>query len=120
MSESGFGVVEEDAAHGFDGGGVEVGTVGPGDATGADELEIGFVDEDGSRERVAGFFAGEAEFGGLAELLVDEGEELVGGGFAAARSSGEKEGGVRGGGGGGAREEWSQRGDGDGEALALG
>jgi len=84
------GTLDEDAAHGFRSGGEEVGAVLEGGSRGpgvgsrgsgvgsCDEAEVGFVNEGGGLECVAGLFLSQFGGGELAKLVVDEGEELLG------------------------------------------
>ena len=89
-------MVDQDAFHGLGCGGVEVGAVLPGEVAWAQEFEVGLVDEGSGGEGVVGALAQEVELRGAAELVVDEGEELVARGGVACGGSGEEEGGVGG------------------------
>jgi len=80
LAVRGAGVVDEPPPHGLDGGGVEVGPVGPRDLARADELEIRLVDEGRGGERVARpaeAFGVHLKLGGGAELFVDGRQEPV-------------------------------------------
>ena len=45
----------------------------------ADEAEVGLVDQGGGLERLAGLLPGQPPGGELAQLVVDQGQELLGG-----------------------------------------
>src|SRR5205823_6102090 len=76
------GGVHEDAAHGLGGGGEEVPAALPAVLVGgADQAEVGFVDQGGGLEGVAGRLGGHPGGGEFAQLIVDE-REQVGGGTA--------------------------------------
>ena len=80
--ETGFaaGRLDENAAHGFGGGGEEVAAAVPGLRIAAvDEADVGFVDEGGSGKCLAGFFFAQSRGGEFTEFVVDEWEELAGG-----------------------------------------
>lgn len=76
--------VDEDTAHGFGGGGEEVGAAVEVGVVGADEAEPGFVDESGGLEGVAGGFLGHFVSGDTAEFVVHERQEFGGGDLATA------------------------------------
>ena len=66
---------DKNAAHGFSGGGEEVAAVVPMVvAVVADEAKVGFVDERGGLQRVAGAFVGHTGAGEPPQLIVDEWE----------------------------------------------
>ena len=74
------GVVDEDAAHGFGGGGEEVAAAVPGlGLARAHESEIRLMDEGRGLERLAGLFLSESLGREFTEFLVDQGQELLGG-----------------------------------------
>ena len=72
------GVLDEDAAHGLGGGGEEVAAAVP--LLGlfrVHQAQVGFVDEGGCLQGLAGLFLGQALGGQLAQLVVHEGQELL-------------------------------------------
>jgi hypothetical protein len=72
------GVVDEDVPHGFGTGGVEVVSALPGALDRpADEAEVGLVDQGGGLERLARRLVGQAVGGELAQLVVDQRQELL-------------------------------------------
>jgi len=87
------GDIDEDAAHGFGGGGKEVGAALPLAIVAAGEAEPSFVDEGGGLEGLAGGFGRHFAGGHLPEFGVDEGEQLLGGhgvaGFDVAEDAGD-------------------------------
>jgi hypothetical protein len=71
------GGLDEDAPHGLGGGREEVAAMVPPVAVGrADQPELRFVDQGGRLEGVAGRFGCQSGGGELAQLVVDEREEL--------------------------------------------
>jgi len=71
------GMVDQDPTHCLRGGGVEVAATCPGNASRADELEIGLVNEGRGRERVPSAFAAYPELSVATQLVVDERQELL-------------------------------------------
>jgi hypothetical protein len=71
------GVIDEDAAHGAGGDGEEVVAVDEVDFGVGLEAEVGFVDEGGGGEGVAGAFAAELLAGDGAELGVELVDDLI-------------------------------------------
>ena len=82
------GAVAEDAAHHLGGGGIEFQAAVEIDRMLLDEAEVGFVDEGGGLEGVAGAFAGKVAGREAAKFGVDERDEcLQCGGVAGAPSA---------------------------------
>ena len=74
------GSFDEDAAHGFRRGGEEMAAAVP--VLGlfhVHQPQIGFMDQGRGLERLAGFFPGQFPRGQLAQLVVDQRQELLGG-----------------------------------------
>ncbi len=71
------GVVDEDAAHDAGGHADEVGAALPGHAVELADLQVGFVDERGGLERMAGALLMEDGGGEAPEVLVEQGGEFV-------------------------------------------
>ena len=74
---AGAGVVNEDSPHGLGGGGEEVAAAI--EQLISDEPQVGFVNQRGGVEGVAGGFGGHARGGELPELIVDERQQLSSG-----------------------------------------
>ena len=73
------GAVDEDASHGFGGRDVEVAAVVPtGFGFVAGNTEIGFVNEGGGAEGLAGRFVGHFLRGEFAQVVVEGGKDLGG------------------------------------------
>ena len=70
------GVVDEDAADGGGGGAEEVGAVLPGGLVGAHQADVGLVDQGGGLQRLPRPFLGELLSGQLAQLVVDQWQQL--------------------------------------------
>ncbi len=70
-------MINQDSPHGFGGGGEEVCTAV--ELLIADQPQVGFVNEGGGVEGVAGGFGGHGRGGELPELIVDERQQLSGG-----------------------------------------
>lgn len=83
-------VIDADAAHGFCGGSEKMSAAVPADVIVADEAEVGFVDEDGGLEGVVGLLGAELAVGDLAEFVIDEGPETLGGAGCAGVDGGEE------------------------------
>ena len=73
------GVVGEDAAHGFGGGGEELVAVLPAAIFLADQFQPRFVDQGGGLEGLAGIFLRHFVRSQAAQFRIDERQELVGG-----------------------------------------
>ena len=74
------GVLDEDAAHGFGGGGKEVSPAIPVlHLLHVHEPDVGFVDQGRGLQGLAGRFVGQLLGRQLAQLVVDQGQELTGG-----------------------------------------
>ena len=73
------GIVNEDAPHGFGGGGEKMGAVLPDGLAVAAGKEPGFVDEGGGLQGLARGFAGEFLRGEFAQLVADQGQQPLGG-----------------------------------------
>jgi hypothetical protein len=78
LGEAAAGPIDEDPAHGFGGGGEEMCAVLPRRLRLAAEAEPRFVDECGGLQGLVGGFARHAGGGQLAQLIVNEGQQLVG------------------------------------------
>ena len=76
-------MIDEDSPHGFGGGGEEVSAAV--ELLIADQPQVGFVNQRGGVEGVAGGFGGHARGGELPELIVDERQQLSGGLAVAGR-----------------------------------
>ena len=84
------GVLDQDAAHGLGGGREEVAAAVPVLGVGrADEPEVRLVDQGGGLEGLAGLLAGQPGGGELAQLVVDEREQLGGGLWVPGRAAAE-------------------------------
>jgi hypothetical protein len=73
------GVFDQDAAHGFGGGGEEVSTVLPVRGLGSDQPQPGFVHECCGLQGMSSRFGGHPASGELAQLLIDDGQQFLGG-----------------------------------------
>src|SRR5262249_53599957 len=74
------GVVEEDAAHGLGCGGEEVAAAIPGVChLAADQAEVGLVDQGGGLQGLPRLLLGQLLRGEPAQLVIDKGEQLLGG-----------------------------------------
>ena len=72
------GVLDEDAAHRFGRGGDEVPPIVPVRfVLRADQAQVGLVDQGGGLQRLPGGLVGHLVVGELAQLLVDEGQQLL-------------------------------------------
>lgn len=73
------GMINEDAAHGFGGGGKEVRAILPRGLVVPAESQPGFVNQGGGLQGLAGRFTRHFLRGELAQFLIDQRQELVGG-----------------------------------------
>ena len=72
------GVLDEDAAHGLGRGGEEVAAAVPARVVRPDEPEVGLVDQGRGLERLARLLLRQPLGGELAQLVVDQRQELLG------------------------------------------
>ena len=72
------GVVDEDAAHGFGGGGKEMRPVLPARVGLANEAQVGFVDERGGLQRLPGRFVRHLLGSQPAQFIVHHGQQFLG------------------------------------------
>ena len=73
------GLVNQDAPHGLGGGPEEMGTSAPLLLVRTGQAQPGFVDERGGLQGLAGFLLRHPGGGELAQLLINEREQLIGG-----------------------------------------
>ena len=79
QGEFAAGIVNEDAAHGFGGGGEKVGATVPLDIFPAGEPQPRLMDERGGLQRLVRRFVGHLVGGELAQFFIDQRQQFIGG-----------------------------------------